>query len=371
MEKTTKQVDNTSMAQLVEEMGPSLIPFRGGDVIEVKILDISRNKILVDVAGLTMGVIPQREFSTLVPEMKEGDKVLAYVLSMENNEGNVVLSLRRADRERVFRTLEEKFKEGQPVSVYVTKITRGGLVVDYGGLEGFTPVSQLAYSHFPRGAHSEGEIISRLSGLLNQTLQVKILSYNKRSNKLIFSEKEATLQTQSEKVQQLKINTVIKGIISGIADFGLFINLGEFEGLVHISEIAWEKVSNLRNMFKVGQEIEVMIIGVEKGRVFLSIKRLLPDPWAKKMAKYKIGDKVSGEVTKLTSFGVFVKIDESLDALCPLEKMGNGIKKPSEIFQLDEQYDFQIESVDLSSHKITLSQAKVKTKIKKKVKKTK
>lgn len=354
----------TTMAQLVEELGSSLIPYRRGDVVEVEILDVARNKILVDVAGLALGVILEREFSPTMADLKKGDKVLAYVLSMENEQGYVVLSLRRADRERIFRTLEQKFKDGEILTVKVKKVSRGGLLAEYGSLEGFLPISQLAFGHYPVGAKTEKDILDKLSKLISQNLQVKILAFDKSTNKLIFSEKQAALQQRADIIKNLKIGQKLSGTISGIVDFGLFINLGKADGLVHISEVSWDKISNLKQLYKIGQEVSVVVIDIEKGKVYLSMKRLLPDPWVKKVAKLKEGEKLPGEVIKLAPFGAFVKIKPGLDALCPLEGLGKGVADPSEVLKLGEKYDFKIESIDIKRHKINLSLLKEEKKTK-------
>ncbi|MDO8512900.1 MAG: S1 RNA-binding domain-containing protein [bacterium] len=351
-----------TMAELVEDAGQSLIPFRQSDVVEVTITSITKNKILVDVRGLCLGFIPEREFSYDFEELKVGDKVLAYVLSLENDEGFVVLSLKRADRERIWRTLQEKMDSGELLSVKITQANRGGLIVQFGDVEGFLPVSQLSTAHYPRVSGGDKDmILSKLNEIVSQTLRVKVISFDRNANKLIFSEKAAGDVLQEEKALQFKVGQHVKGKITGIVDFGVFVNLGEFEGLVHISEISWERVDDPRKLFTAGQEVEVVVIGIENGRVSLSIKRLNPDPWNAEAGKLKAGEDVKGEITRVTPFGIFVKLSDRLEGIVQVSEISDD--KP---VKEGETHDFKILSIEPESRKLTLSlkQAGTKTSVK-------
>ena len=345
-----------SMKDLVADFANKLVPFKQGDVVEVKVIETSKTRALVDVAGFCLGFIPEKEMSPETGELKPGDKVLAYVLVLENPDGYCVLSLKRADKERVTKILEEKFTSGGILPVKCHDANRGGLLCAFGEYEGFLPVSQLASSHYPKvSSGDKEEILGKLRQLLNQTFQVKIISFEPGAGKLIFSEKAAGDVVQQEKIKNYKIGDVLEGEITGIVDFGLFINMGEVEGLVHISEVAWEHVENLRDMFQVGQKVKVEIISTENNRLSLSIKRLTEDPWIKSVDKYKSGDKIKGKVTRITPFGAFVTFD-GLDGLVHKTEMDD-----TEI-EVGKEHDFYIVSIEPELHKLNLSMKDAKEK---------
>jgi len=351
-----------TMKDLAEDFAAKLVPFKEGDVIEVKIIEASRSRILVDVAGLCLGIIPEKELSPEMGEAKVGDKILAYVLVLENKDGYCVLSLKRADKERVTKTLEEKFQSGGILTVKCHDANRGGLLCAFGEYEGFLPVSQLSSSHYPKvSSGDKDEILGKLRSLLNQNLQVKILSFEPQNNKLIFSEKAAGDVVQQEKIKNYQIGQVLEGEITGIVDFGLFVNLGEVEGLVHISEVSWEHVANLNDLFKVGQKVKVQIISTENNRLSLSLKRLIEDPWLKLVKKYKVGEIIEGEVTRITPFGAFVAFD-NLDGLVHISEMGEKISTPSDVVEIDKKYRFKIIAIEPELHKLNLSMKDLDTK---------
>lgn len=341
------------MKDLVADYANKLVPFKQGDVVEVKVMEISKTRVLVDVAGFCLGYIPEKEMSPEMASMKPGDKILAYVLVLENADGYCILSLKRADKERVTKILEEKFTSGGVLPVKCHEANRGGLLCAFGEYEGFLPVSQLASSHYPKvSSGDKEEILGKLRQLLNQTFQVKIISFEPNAGKLIFSEKAAGDVVQQEKIRNYQIGDILDGEITGIVDFGLFINMGEVEGLVHISEVAWEHVENLRDMFKVGQKVKVQVISTENNRLSLSIKRLIEDPWVGSVTKYKNGDKVKGKITRITPFGAFVSFD-GLDGLVHISEMGE--KDASKVVEVGSEYDFYIVSIEPELHKLNLS----------------
>lgn len=343
-----------SMKDLATDYANKLIPFKQGDVIEVKILELSQNRILVDVAGFCLGFIPEKEMSPETGDLKVDDKILAYVLVLENADGYCVLSLKRADKERVTKVLEEKFASGGVLPVKCHDANRGGLLCAYGEYEGFLPVSQLASSHYPKvSSGDKDEILGKLRILINQTLQVKIISFEPNNNKLIFSEKAAGDIVQQEKIKNYKIGQNIEGEITGIVDFGLFINLGDVEGLVHISEAAWEHIESLRDKFQIGQKVKVQVISTDNNRLSLSIKRLTEDPWLKLVDNYKIGDKIKGKITRITPFGAFVSFN-GLDGLVHISEMGENADI-NKVVEVGKEYDFYIVSIEPELHKLNLS----------------
>jgi len=290
--------------------------------------------------------------------LKKGDQIMATVVAMEDEDGNVVLSMKRADREKFWLEMENGFKTGEPVSIKITDANKGGLIADVGGILGFLPVSQLAPAHYPRvSGGDKDEILNRLRKLIGQEVAVKVINCEKDTNKLIFSEKAVKAQEVKTKIDKFKVSDKVKGRITGIVDFGLFVSIDpEIEALAHISEISWTRVSDLHKLFKVGDEIETMIISVDDGRVSLSLKRLLDDPWVKAASKYKVGDVVEGEVTKITPFGAFVSLDENIDGLVHISELSSDrIVDPSQIVDLGKKYKFQIISIEAENHRLGLS----------------
>lgn len=354
--------EQQTMKDLAADFPDKLVPFKEGDVTEVKIMEIGRSRILVDVAGFCLGFIPEKEMSPEMSVMKVGDKILAYVLMLENQDGYCILSLKRADKERVTKVLEEKFTSGGVLAVKCHDANRGGLLCAFGEYEGFLPVSQLSSSHYPKvSSGDKDEILGKLRTLLNQTFQVKILSFEPQNNKLIFSEKAAGDLVQQEKIKNYQVGQNLEGEITGIVDFGLFINLGDVEGLIHISEVSWDHVENLADLFKVGQKVKVQIISIENNRLSLSLKRLLPDPWLESVQKYKAGDMVEGKITRITPFGAFVSFG-GLDGLVHISEMGEKTANPTDMVEVDKTYKFKILAIEPSLHKLNLSMKDLETK---------
>lgn len=355
-----------TMEELVEAYSNKIIPFKVGDIVEVKILEIKRNKILVEVAGFLLGFIPEKEFSPEMGEIKVGEKTLAYILTLENDDGSCVLSLRRADKEKVAKILEDKFSSGGVLTVKCSDANRGGLLVTFGEYEGFLPVSQLASSHYPKvSSGDKDEILEKLRKLVNQNLQVKILTFEPGQGKLIFSEKAAGDTVQAEKIKSYQVGDEKEGEITGVVDFGLFISLGDVEGLVHISEVSWDRVENLKDLYKVGQKVKVKIISIENNRISLSIKKLTADPWIKEIEKYKVGEVFEGVVTRITPFGAFISLGD-VDGLAHVSELGEKVTNPSDVLEVGKYYQFKIVSIEPDLHKLSLSlEAEKKAKVKK------
>lgn len=343
-----------TMEELVVAAGSSLIPFRQGDVIEVTVTQASKSKIMVDIEGLALGFIPEREFSYEANDLESGDRVLAYVLSVENDEGYVVLSLKRAEKEQTWRMLEEKTGSGDFLTVRVAQANKGGLLVRFGDVEGFIPVSQLSSQTLGRISDRD-KLTSRLNELVGQSLKVKAITSDKAANRLIFSEKAVANVETEAKIKALKPGDVVKGRITGIVDFGIFMDIGGVEGLVHISEVAWERIDDLKAKFTVGSELEVQIIEIDGNRVSLSLKRLLPDPWAEAVKAYSVDQTVTGEVTRVTPFGAFVKFDPVLDGLVRVNEIVDAGQSPASVLEVGKSYPFKILSIDPAARQIGLS----------------
>jgi len=350
-----KSADKGSMQALVDAAGKELIPIREGKMVEATVVQVSRQRILVDIKGYALGFIPERELSSTAVDVKPGDSLTAYVLLAENEDGYAVLSLKRADRERYVTALETAYAKKDTVSVRVKDANRGGLLVEFGNIEGFMPVSQLATAHYPKVGGDRDQIQHRLKDLIGTMLEAKVINFDPRANKLIFSEKAAGDALAEERAGELPIGTKLTGTITGLVDFGLFVRVNDVEGLVHISEVSWDRVTNLRELFTVGQSVDVMVTDVEGGRVSLSMKRLTADPWVEKVAGLKVGQPITGTVSKVTSFGVFVEVAPEVLGLAHISEFGlTGEEKLSDAVKSGEPADFVVKSIDMAQHRINL-----------------
>ena len=362
--KESGKAKGDTMESLMQELGDSLLPFKEGDLVEANVLAVGGNRIWVDVAGQSLGFIPEREV-TSKSGLKKGDKVFASVISMDSDEGNVVLSLKQADREKYWLEMQEKFNSGEAIAVTITDANKGGLMSEVGGIQGFLPVSQLSPKNYPRvEGGNKDEILNRLRQFIGTDIMVKVINCDKEGNKLIFSERAVSADEVKNKLDMINIGDHVSGTITGIVDFGLFVSLDpQVEGLVHISEVSWSRVTDLNKVYKVGDRIDAMIIGKEDGRVSLSIKRLQDDPWVKAAKKYKVGDVVKGNVTKITPFGAFVSIEKGIDGLVHISELSDEhVADPNKILELGKEYAMKIISIEPASHRLGLSLKEAQTK---------
>ena len=334
-----------------------------GDTIEGTVLSVKKHEILIDLGARGVGMVPRREVS-FGRQLSEGDEVSASVVDTEMNDGLVLLSLRKAVKDKGWDEILAKLEASEVVEVTPFDANRGGLLVEYDGIRGFLPVSQLSAEHYPRvGSSDKDEILQRLNGLVGQAIRVRILDADKKTNKLIFSEKEAIKDGLTERFAKLAVGDVVKGVVTGVVDFGAFVNVEGIEGLIHISEISWERVSNPGDYVKVGDTIEAKIIAIDKERLSLSMKQLQEDPWLSEVAQFSSGDKVEGTVTRITPFGAFVQLSPAVEALVHVSELGDGNDvDPEKIFVLNERKEFKVLDIDKEGRKISLSFAGKKKK---------
>ena len=324
-----------------------------GDTVEGKVLSVKKHEILIDLGAQGVGLVPRREAS-FARNLNVGDDVTASVVESEMDDGYVLLSLRKAVKDKGWDEIIAKLDNGDTVEITPFDANRGGLLVEYEGIRGFLPVSQLSAEHYPRvGSSDKDEILQRLNSLVGKAIKVRILDANKKESKLIFSEKEAIKDGLAERFAELKVGDIVKGVVTGVVDFGVFVNVDGIEGLVHISEISWERVNNPSDYVKVGDVIEAKIIAIDKERLSLSMKQLVEDPWISEVENLKKGSKVEGTITRITPFGAFVQ------ALVHVSELGEGSDvDPEKIFTLNERKSFKVLDIDKEGRKISLSVAK-------------
>lgn len=329
-----------------------------GEVISGTVLTVRKHEVLIDLGAQGIGLVPRREVG-FSRQLKEGDEVTASIIDTELDNGYSLLSLRKAAKDKGWEDASAKMAAEEIIEVEPYDANRGGLLIEYEGVRGFLPVSQLSAEHYPRvGSADKDEILQRLNALVGKTLKVRILDCDRKANKLIFSEKEAVKDGLAERFANLKVGDIVTGVVTGVVDFGAFVNVEGIEGLIHISEISWERVSSPSDYVKVGQSVEAKIISIDKDRLSLSMKQLTPDPWLSEIEKFAKGDKVEGTVTRITPFGAFVQISPAVEALVHVSELGTGEGvDPEKIFTLNERKEFIVLDIDKDSRKISLGLA--------------
>jgi len=328
---------------------------KAGDMVEGVVDSVKKHEIWIDLGPHGMGVIFRREAG--YESLEEGTTITVSVVEPELDEGYALLSLKRVAKDRGWSEIERLAAEQEIVEVIAYDANRGGLLIELEGIRGFLPVSQLAAEHYPRVSDADkDEILTKLNSLVGQTLKVRILDANRKDNKLIFSEKEAVRDRMQSQLTKLKVGDSVEGVVTGVIDFGAFINVDGIEGLVHISEISWERVEDPRKYVRIGETIKAKIIAIDKDRLSLSIKQLSDDPWVSEIKKFKKNDDVEGKITRITPFGAFVQLSPSVEALVHVSEMSDdeGID-PEQLFKLNETKKFKILEIDSENRKIALS----------------
>ena len=347
-----------TMDDLLAQAGDNVKQLTVGETVDGTVLSVKKHEILIDLGPLGVGLVPRREVS-LSKNYNVGDSVIASVIDTELEDGYSLLSLRKAAKDRGWDEVIAKLESGEIITVVPYDANRGGLLVEYEGIRGFLPVSQLSAEHYPRvGSSDKDEILQRLNSLVKKDIKARILDADRKANKLIFSEKEAVKEGLAERFQKLAIGDTVTGVVTGVVDFGVFVNVEGIEGLIHISEISWERVNNPSDYVKVGQTIEAKIIAIDKERLSLSMKQLTKDPWLDEVEQFKPGEKVEGTVTRITPFGAFVQLSPAVEALVHVSELGGDGTDPEKVFTLNERKEFTVLDIDKENRKISLSLGK-------------
>ncbi|MFZ2560525.1 MAG: S1 RNA-binding domain-containing protein [Candidatus Nanoperiomorbaceae bacterium] len=322
-----------------------------GDSIDGKVLTIKKNEILVDLGARGVGLVPKHEIG-YGKKYEVGEAVTANVIDTELDDGMALLSLRKAAKDNGWIEVQATVEKGDTIEVVPFDANRGGLLIEYDGVRGFMPVSQLGASHYPRTS-DKNAILSKLKTLVGKPMPAQILDADQKTSKLIFSEKEAIKDGLADRFASLKVGDIVEGAVTGVVDFGAFVDVDGIEGLVHISEISWERVGKVSDKLKVGDTVKAKIISIDKDRLSLSIKQTLPDPFLSEVAKLHKGDEVEGTITRITPFGAFVQISPAVEALVHVSELGRG-NDPEKIFTLNDKRTFVILDVDADARKISL-----------------
>lgn len=353
--KKTSQVkagaEPTTMEELLATAGYELSVPKKGETIKGLVTGVTRKMVMVDIGAKTEGIVTDREYDyarEYIETLKVGDEIDVYVASEENERGQILLSLKRAMFDKLWSMLEDYLKNETEVQVKTVELNRGGMIVRWQGLRGFVPSSQFASSY-------QGN----LQGLVGKSISVKPIEVDREKNRLIFSEKhvsEAAAMAERENVlKNVKVGDTFDGKVTGVLSFGAFVAVTvdkvTVEGLVHISEISWEKVDDIHKYLKVGDKVKVKVLGVEEGtgKLNLSVKQLQTDPWSLVAQKYAAGTTVKGTVSRSAPFGVFVNFEPGVDGLIHISRVGSFPE-----LKAGESIEVLVENVDPEHRRMSL-----------------
>lgn len=343
------------MEELLAQTGYQLKGFKKGETIKGKVVEVTGRTVYIDIGGKAEAVVAEQEFELArdyFRSLKPGEEVTGVVLLAENDSGQVILSLRRAAIDSRWKVFEQAMQDESIITVFGKEATKGGLLVETDGVFGFVPASQLSK-----------ELEANAASVVGKPIKVKVIEVDRNQNRLVLSEKAVSEAEEIEKRRQVlgavKIGGEYEGKVVGTVPFGAFVEIpvkrdGEeetLEGLVHISEMSWEKVDEVGKVAKEGDKMKVQVIGIDEdnGKLALSIKRLSADPWSIVAEKYKIDSKHSGKVSKITPYGVLVKLERGIEGLIHASKM------PSETtYKEGDEVDVFVESVDLDKRRLSL-----------------
>lgn len=332
-----------------------------GEIVDGTVVHVSPGEILIDVGSKSEGIVSPRELERMAPEELEnirvGDRVPVFVVTPEDHNGNIVLSLAQAQLEKDWQAAQVLYAQGEIFEGVVASYNRGGLIVHLGKVRGFVPASQLA-RHRYRGETRE----ELLAALVGEKLWLKIIECDRSQNRLILSEEAAERQRRKKQREQLldelQEGEIRRGTVISLANFGAFVNLGGADGLIHLSELSWRRVSHPSEVLKVGDEVEVYVLSIdrERNRIGLSLKRLQPEPWETIHERYSLGQLVTGTITKLTSFGAFARLEGDIEGLIHISELSDEpIRHPKEVVKEGDVVPLRIIRIDSERKRLGLS----------------
>jgi ribosomal protein S1 len=344
------QDENGNMSMAYSE---TFRPLKEGSVVTGTVVHIDREGVLVDVGTKSDGLIPPNELSrepNANVQLKVGQQVDVYVMDVDDNEGNLILSKKRADFEKAWDRVIEAHQEGRTIQAMVTDRVKGGLVVDL-GIRGFVPAS-----------HVGSGKVRNLEKYVGQTLPLKVIEVDRDRRKVVLSHRLATEEEREAQRQEtlgnLAENQIRTGVVRRITDYGAFVDIGGVDGLLHISEMSWTRIKHPSDVLKVGDEIQVMVLktNLEQGRISLGLRQILPDPWTQAGERYSAGDTVQGAVTRLVPFGAFVQLEGGIEGIIPNSELANRrVNKPEEVLQVGDHVEVKVLDVRAEERRMTLS----------------
>ncbi|HWQ99950.1 MAG TPA: S1 RNA-binding domain-containing protein [Candidatus Methylomirabilis sp.] len=328
-----------------------------GDVLKGTVIAVGRNEARIDLGGLAVGIVRGPELDPAA-DLHAGDLVDVTVLELDNELGELELSLKGAGKRKSWDHLKELFTAGTMVSVKVIEANKGGLIVRFENVNAFLPVSQLSPENYPRVAGGEKtKILEKLRSLVGTQMDVKLIDVNEDEDKMIVSEKAVWETKQESVISKFKVGDTVEGDVTAVTDFGAFVRFdSNLEGLVHISEIAWQRIEHPKDVLNVGDHVRAEIINIEGSKIFLSMKKLIADPWKSVKERYTMGQLVKGRVLKINPFGLFVELDPDIHGLAHVSELSNKpVRDVNEIARVGDEFEFKIVSIDPENHRLGLS----------------
>jgi small subunit ribosomal protein S1 len=355
-EKALKLKKDSLMTKIVDK---SVTPPSIGDVVEGDVLGVEKSCVYINLHPYGTGIIFGKEFISardIIKKINIGDKVSAKVVDAGNKDGYIELSLKEARQALIWDEAEAAIKNKTVLELPVEEANKGGLIINWQGIKGFLPASQLKTEHYPRiNDGDKDKILDELKKLVGHKISVAIITALPKEGKLIFSEKNIEKKGKQKIVDKYKVGDICNGEITGIVDFGIFMKIEDgLEGLVHISEVDWTLVENPRAFYKVGEKVDAKIIEVKDGKISLSIKALKENPWIEAEKKYKKGDEVKGVVIKFNKHGALASIEEGISGLVHISEFGSEIKMKEKL-ELGKSYTFKILLFEVKNQKMGLS----------------
>lgn len=347
---------NPVMDKILEE---SAVPATIGDLVEGPVINIEKSAVYIDLAPFGTGIIFGREYMTardIIKKINIGDVIAAKVVDTNNKEGYIELSLKEARQALIWSEAEAAINNKTTLELPIVEANKGGLILQWQGISGFLPASQLKTEHYPRvNDGDKDKILEELKKLVGTKISVSIISAVPKEGKLIFSEKSPEQKDKEKIIGKYKVDDILQGTVTGIVDFGVFVKLEDgLEGLVHISEIDWSLVEDPRALFKIGQKIKVKVIEIKEGKVSLSIKALKDNPWMEAGKKYKKDQQVEGVIIKFNKHGALASIEEGIAGLVHISEFGSE-EKLRKSLELGKSYNFKITLFDVKEQKMALS----------------
>lgn len=346
--------ENLTMEQLLAENADSVRALAHGDIVDGTVVRIDPDEVLVDIAAKSEGIISKRELAGRGEEpitLKIGDEIKVYVIQPEDENGNVILSLKKARAEGIWQAVAQKESDGEIVDAEVREQNKGGLIVNILGLRGFLPSSQVARQF-------SGNLIE----LVGDKIPVKILEVNRKRNRLIVSQRAAQdedrARQREELFEKLQIGDVIEGKVSGLTSYGAFVNLGGADGLIHISELSWERINNVSDVLAAGDDVRVKVIKLdpELSRISLSLRQMSDDPWDTIEARFPPGQPIKGEVTKTKKYGAFLQIADGVEGLLHISELSwDHVERTEDVLKVGDVVEVMVLSADKERRRISLS----------------
>ena len=334
-----------------------------GDQIEGRLIFVAKNEVILDIENIGLGIVRGRELynEEYLSRLKVGENIEAIVLDLDNEDGYIELSFRAIGRDKVWSEIKQAYESGTPVEARIRDANRGGFLVKVQGIDGFLPASLLAPTHAIKQVGIEDKsLLNQMKKYVGQIFNVKIISINPDSDNLIVSEKSLSDELAQVKLKKYNVGDTVSATVVGAVDFGLFVRFDQdLEGLIHISEIAWKKVEDPRKDYKVGDKVEAKIVEIDKdNRINLSIKQLLPNPWIGFAQNTKPGDKFTGKVSKIVSYGAIIVNSDDIQGLCHISQISSTqLESPAkihEILTVGDTKEFTVLGVD-SEEKLYLT----------------